>query len=66
VGYITYDVLPKYVAVQVSPERWQIATLEPQEGEWKEPRYIIAPTKLTEGQCNNVLTDLQIKERTEK
>jgi hypothetical protein len=61
-GHIFYTTLPKFVAVQVSSERWQIAELTPfEEGNdsGRPATYSLIGPKLSQGACNNELSRLQ-------
>ena len=60
-GNREYEHLPVYIAVQVSAERWRIAQLIVREDAngWHFPCYAFVTKALSEGKCNNALTDLQ-------
>jgi hypothetical protein len=73
IGYIQFDNLPLYIAVQVSPERWAICKRVEETGglcnegkEWFFPEYETYVKGLTRGSCHNMLTDLQQREREER
>lgn len=53
--------LPKYIAVKVSPIRWQVAelTAEQSSSGWQLPVYAAITDKLSQSDCNNRLTELQ-------
>jgi hypothetical protein len=58
------DVLPKHVAVQLTPGRWIIAELIDPENEWNPPAYrAIDKAKLFLGDAHNALVELQAKTR---
>jgi len=67
-GNIEYLHPPRYVAVQISATRWQIAELvgEPGREGHKPPMYKAQPQKLSEGDCNNRLCDLQREARKQE
>lgn len=62
-GNIEYGALPKYIAVQVTTHRWQIATLRDKHSEFKLPVYVTSSEKMTQSQCAATLTHLQAKEQ---
>lgn len=64
-GNNEYQQLPQYIAVQISPERWQIAELfgEEHRDGYRAPTYRAQPKKFTQGECNNNLCELQQKAR---
>ena len=68
-GETSYLHLPPFVAVQVSAERWQIAELTGEaiggEGH-RAPTYKALPEKMTQGNCNNKLCELQRAARKAK